>query len=1118
MKLFNKLMLAIGGLFIYLNGLLANSPYYTLTQPNGVKFQAREIGYCCALCWQETPEGYIVVRGPDKYYHYAVSHPTKIFSASGLRVGMDTPKNAIRDIKNNPEILQKIEAEAERINAAIRKNRQRFLELQGKVPGNSSSNNGGLKKTLQTTIDMGIILVEYDDLRHYTPAYLISHFENMAFSEDTYIGFDQHPENAQVFGSIRDYYEVQSSGEIIITGEVINPVVNDELIWVRLGNSTGYSGEWAPDDVVEDAINAVIDSIANSANWTGLTANYQITMIIEAGTNGDLHRVGVCWPQGNLSANNFDPSFDFANWYGAIVWHERQGNRQGDPDYYFTGIGIWCHELGHMFGLEITANGIGGHPSVDNQDWTVMRSGARTGPLRRSNCPGNFDPPALISFDWVTPTIINDVMLNEPIEYVNNKTAQKDFYQYNVPSSNRMFIIENRQYEDFNQYMPEWWETSQQRGGLLFWDWDAPWSSNRIIRPADNDFDYVTTPYWSLGDGGDPFPGFSDNQSISMVTTPNTNVGSTHTGFAIINISDSDANMTADLYPNAWIGEISQNVTWSASRNPYYIIGDVTITTGYTLTINSGTTIISNGNTQLTINGTIHADGATFTSSAGNGAGDWNGIVLDNTADGSYIRNCTVENAVYGIRCIDVSSNVTIEKNRIEHNSYGIRCEQSHPYIYDNYIINNSVYGIYCVQSSSPYIRHNQLEGNFVGLVCMNTSAPLLVGTSPSDPYGANEIISNSNDGMRLYSGSLPDVGTIPFSHWANGRNNIFNNNRYQVFNYITQTMYARYNYWGNDPQYLYYRPEYIEHTPDLTSANANAGPSWSLSKSIVSTYILHSDTMIALIEQGLAAEGKGDYQSAIAAYRAIVEKYPDGDDADWALSRLMSCRAKQQRLATEVEWLQQLWTTAMNRSLTDMAALWLLQAKAKQGSRHALESVWTSIRPQNEQTELYRDALAQLCLISLYDFRDETMAEEYLHTLTAVCQNDPIVSELELLIKDWDGLMKQNQPQPNSETIRPTAIALINNYPNPFNPETTIQYALPQAGDVSIKVFNIRGKEVSTLVEGMKEAGTYTAVWSGTNRDGVAVASGMYIVKMIFTSEETGIQKVLTGKMTLLR
>ncbi|MBC8186143.1 hypothetical protein H8E88_34100 [candidate division KSB1 bacterium] len=130
MKMFNKLILAFCFLLMGMNGLFAKTPYYTLTQPNGLKFQVREIGYCCVLSYLETPDGYIVVRGPDKFYHYAASHQTKIFSASGLRVGMDAPKNVIRNIKNNPEIIQKIEAEAERINAAIRKNRQRFLECR----------------------------------------------------------------------------------------------------------------------------------------------------------------------------------------------------------------------------------------------------------------------------------------------------------------------------------------------------------------------------------------------------------------------------------------------------------------------------------------------------------------------------------------------------------------------------------------------------------------------------------------------------------------------------------------------------------------------------------------------------------------------------------------------------------------------------------------------------------------------------------------------------------------------------------------------------------------------------------------------------------------------------
>jgi hypothetical protein len=72
----------------------------------------------------------------------------------------------------------------------------------------------------------------------------------------------------------------------------------------------------------------------------------------------------------------------------------------------------------------------------------------------------------------------------------------------------------------------------------------------------------------------------------------------------------------------------------------------------------------------------------------------------------------------------------------------------------------------------------------------------------------------------------------------------------------------------------------------------------------------------------------------------------------------------------------------------------------------------------------------------------------------------------------------------------------LDQNYPNPFNPSTTIAYALPVASTVSIRIFNIVGQEVSALVNGVMAAGRHEAVWSGKDRSGSAVASGVYIYR----------------------
>ena len=85
-------------------------------------------------------------------------------------------------------------------------------------------------------------------------------------------------------------------------------------------------------------------------------------------------------------------------------------------------------------------------------------------------------------------------------------------------------------------------------------------------------------------------------------------------------------------------------------------------------------------------------------------------------------------------------------------------------------------------------------------------------------------------------------------------------------------------------------------------------------------------------------------------------------------------------------------------------------------------------------------------------------------------------------------------------------------NYPNPFNSETVIQYSLPESGRVIVKVYDIRGSEVITLVDEEKSAGRYTAHWDGKNRASRDVTSGMYFYQIKFKN------LTLSDKMILMR
>ncbi len=78
---------------------------------------------------------------------------------------------------------------------------------------------------------------------------------------------------------------------------------------------------------------------------------------------------------------------------------------------------------------------------------------------------------------------------------------------------------------------------------------------------------------------------------------------------------------------------------------------------------------------------------------------------------------------------------------------------------------------------------------------------------------------------------------------------------------------------------------------------------------------------------------------------------------------------------------------------------------------------------------------------------------------------------------------------------IIPETYELAQNFPNPFNPSTTIKYGLPKADKVTLKIFNISGQEVVTLVnKEVRQAGYHAVVWDGKNNQGIIVANGIYL------------------------
>ena len=79
-------------------------------------------------------------------------------------------------------------------------------------------------------------------------------------------------------------------------------------------------------------------------------------------------------------------------------------------------------------------------------------------------------------------------------------------------------------------------------------------------------------------------------------------------------------------------------------------------------------------------------------------------------------------------------------------------------------------------------------------------------------------------------------------------------------------------------------------------------------------------------------------------------------------------------------------------------------------------------------------------------------------------------------------------------DAVTPLEYKLEQNYPNPFNSRTVIRFSVRDEGFVTLKIYDVSGKEVKTIVAEEMPAGAYSVDWDGTNNAGMQVASGVYI------------------------
>jgi len=305
------------------------------------------------------------------------------------------------------------------------------------------------------TLNLKILLVEFADVKH-SSAYSKTDFENLLLSSGIYVTSNNNmysPDGDQLFGSLHDYYDVMSNGNLNIVGEVLTG--DSGKVWVELDSTKMYYS-------FGDGFNFINDVLAKANNHGfNISQNmlgYGTKLVIIYAGNTYMYSKNLC------------PT----TWIGMDFYliGERTGGPINSeiPSGKFMSIGIHAHEFGHLFNLDDAYK----YRWQNNGYWDLMGSGNYGGPTNSGECPTPISPVMREKLGWISPINVSDGLIENAIYSIRNPRVYKtqiksgypgDYFCYEYREFGNNMYIGQFSCPDYNTYVPHGSSTK----GFLAW-------------------------------------------------------------------------------------------------------------------------------------------------------------------------------------------------------------------------------------------------------------------------------------------------------------------------------------------------------------------------------------------------------------------------------------------------------------------------------------------------------------------------------------------------------------------------------------------------------------------------------------------------------------------------